>query len=135
MWRRFSVLVSFSKTAIWMNSINVSYKIKYLKKFYSKWIMMNNQYEILLRIINCNSQLKAISLKSRPFDSYCWIKVKGHVHSIEKVLEIYQGTLPSIHQVLITAFNNISAVYEKMGDHSKTFEGLREVLSSNHIKI
>ena len=83
-------------------------------------------------IINCDSQLKAISLKSRPFDSYCWIKIKGHVHSMEKALEIYQGTLSSIRQVLITAFNNISAVYEKMGDHSKTFEGLREVLSSNH---
>ena len=54
---------------------------------------------------------------------------------MEKALEIYQRTLPSTHQVLITAFNNISAVYEKMGDHSKTFEGLREVLSSNHIKI
>ena len=54
---------------------------------------------------------------------------------MEKVLEIYQRTLPSTHQDLITAFNNISAVYEKMSDHSKTFEGLREVLSSNHIKI
>ena len=60
---------------------------------------------------------------------------------IEKALEIYQRTLRSTHPDFITAFNNISAVYEKMGDHSKAFSyneklvGIREVLSPNHTSL
>jgi len=60
---------------------------------------------------------------------------------IEKALEIYQRTLRSTHPDFITAFNNVSAVYEKMGDHSKAFSyneklvGIREVLSPNHTSL